>query len=117
MVSLVLALLACYGTLASVGLLALLGVGLAVDETLWASAIVLFALLTVAAIGAGARRHHHYGPLLLAVVAAGTILYPLLVDYHALVELAGFLLLIAAAGWDLYRRRRQEARVLGVGTR
>ncbi|GGX85978.1 hypothetical protein GCM10007160_11480 [Litchfieldella qijiaojingensis] len=113
--ALVMALLTCYGTLAVVAGLPLLGLGLRLSEGTWASAIALFVLLTLAAIAAGIRRHRAPGPTLIGMIATGILFYTLFVDYYALVELAGFLLLTAATGWDLYRRRRQEARVLGMG--
>ncbi|MFC3285000.1 MerC family mercury resistance protein [Litchfieldella rifensis] len=114
MATLLMALLTCYGTLAVVAMLPLLGLGLRVNEGAWATAIALFVLLTLAAIAAGIRRHQSLGPTLAGTIATGILLYTLFVDYHALVELAGFLLLAAATGWDLYRRRHQEARVLGL---
>ncbi|PXY00017.1 MerC family mercury resistance protein [Halomonas sp. LBP4] len=113
--ALCLALVSCYGTLALVGLLPLLGIGLALDEGAWALAIAAFVLLTLATLAAGIRRHHAFGPTLLATAGSATILYALFVDYRASVELAGFVLLAAAALWDLRQRRRQEARVLGLG--
>ncbi|MDI5934539.1 MerC family mercury resistance protein [Halomonas kalidii] len=113
--ALCLALLSCYGTLALVGLLPLLGIGLALDEGAWALAIAAFVLLTLATLAAGIRRHHAVGPTLLATAGSAPILYALFIDYHASVELAGFVLLAAATLWDLRQRRRQEARVLGLG--
>ncbi|EPC01097.1 hypothetical protein L861_11020 [Litchfieldella anticariensis FP35 = DSM 16096] len=114
MAALLMALLTCYGTLAVVALLPLLGLGLSLNEGAWATAIALFVLLTLAAITAGMRRHRSLGPTVVGVIATGILLYTLFVDYHILIELVGFLLLVAATGWDLYRRRRQEARVLGL---
>lgn len=109
-----LALLSCYGTLALVALLPLLGIGLALDEGLWAGAIALFVLLSLAALAAGLRHRVGPLPLLLGSTGGGLVLYALFVDYHGLVELAGFLLLGAAVAWDLRRRRRREAQVLGL---
>ncbi|MCL7940303.1 methyltransferase domain-containing protein [Halomonas sp. ATCH28] len=109
-----LALLSCYGTLALVGLLALLGIGLALDDGAWALAIAAFVLLTLAALAAGLRRHKAPGPLLLAAVGGGLILHALFIDYRPLVELAGFLLLAIATLWDRRVRHRQEARMLGL---
>jgi len=112
--ALILALLSCYGTLALVALLPLLGLGLALDDGLWAGTIALFVLLSLAALAAGLRHRVGLLPLLPGAAGGGLVLYALLVDYHALVELAGFVLLGAAVLWDLRRRRRQEARVLGL---
>lgn len=109
-----LALLACYGTLAAIGLLSVYGVSLMLNETVWAGAIALFTLLTTATTILGARLHGARGPAALSIAGAGLILYALFVDYHKLVELAGFLVLSGAVGWDLYVRRHHEARVLGL---
>ncbi|MGM0784072.1 MAG: MerC family mercury resistance protein [Pseudomonadota bacterium] len=112
--SLGLALMSCYGTLALVGLLPLLGIGMALDNGAWATAIAAFVLLTLAVQVAGFRRHRATGPPLLAAAGAATVLYALFVDYHALTELAGFVVLAGGVLWDLRRRRREEARLLGV---
>lgn len=114
MLAIALALLSCYGTLAAAALLGALGIGLALDEAVWAGAIALFSLLTVGAVAAGIRRHRAPGPAALAVAAAGVIHYVLLVDYDALVELAGFVALAGAVWWDIRLRRRHESRVLGL---
>lgn len=45
-----LSLLTCYGTLAAIALLGALGVGIALNEEVWAGGIVLFALLAVVAL-------------------------------------------------------------------
>jgi SAM-dependent methyltransferase len=112
--SLGLALLSCYGTLALVGLLPMLGIGLAVNEEAWAVTIAGFTLLTVIILAAGIRQHRHLGPTLLVMPGCAAILHALFIDYQAGVELGGFVILAAAALWDLKTRRQQEARVLGL---
>lgn len=114
---LALALLSCYGTLAATALLAALGAGLALDETLWTGAIAVFALLAAAAVATGPRRHGRYDPVVLAAAGAGTILFALFVRYHPLTELAGFLLLAAAVIRDVVLRKRKEADTLGLKSR
>ena len=104
-VSLVMAVVACYGTLALVGVLSAMGVGLAVNESLWAGAIILFALLASAIIALGIRKHGSILPLALAVVGSGVLIYTMYVDYSKLVEAAGFVTL-AIATWLDYNRRR-----------
>ncbi len=111
---LVFALLACYGTLAAAVLLPLLGVSMALHEGLWASAIVAFACITAAGGVTGIRRHHAHGPPLLACAGAGAIIYAMFVQYSFVLELAGFLILAAAVGWDTHLRRREQSRVLGL---
>lgn len=112
--ALALALLSCYGTLALVALLPLLGFGLALHEGAWAGAIATFVLLTLGPLVAGLRHQAGPWPALLGVVGASLVLHALFVDYHAPMEFAGFLALAAATLWDLRRRRREEARVLGL---
>lgn len=114
--SLSLALLSCYGVLAATGLLAALGVGLALDDTVWAGAIAGFASLTAACIAAGIRQHRTLWPAALAVAGAALILYALFVDYWALTELIGFMLLAGGVTGDVVLRRRHQVRVLGLSS-
>ena len=100
---------ACYGTLGLVALLSALGVSLAVNEHIWAGAIVAFALLAVLGVLLGARGHGKAGPVVLAAVGAAAVAWAM---YGAgtisamlgvpsfVVELAGFASLIGAAIWD-----------------
>lgn len=112
--SLALALAACYGTLAALTLLAAAGLGRPnPDESLWTGSIALFAVLTAVSVALSARRRHA-GPLLLGAAGAGVVLFALYVQYHMLVEGAGFVLLAAAVAWDIVLRRREQARVLGL---
>jgi SAM-dependent methyltransferase len=109
-VSLGLAILACYGTLALIAVLSALGFSLAVHEGAWAGAIVLFAILAVASIAAGARRHGSAGPLVPAILGGAMIGYAMFWDYSRAVEIAGFAFLTAAAVWDYRLRRPLPAR-------
>lgn len=112
--SLIAALLACYGTLAAVALLALLGIGTALNETVWAGAIALFSVLAVIAVAAGIRRHRTPWPTALAAGGGALILYVLFVDYSLAAELAAFGILTLAVIWDLHLRRREQRRILGL---
>ena len=104
-VSLALAALTCYGTLALVALMSALGVTLAVDLTLWAGGIVLFALIATAVVGLGFRKHRTWLPLGFAIAGSGLLIYSMYLHYEVLVEIAGFVLL-AIATWLDYTRRR-----------
>lgn len=106
-----LAILACYGTLAVVGALSLMGVALAVDEGLWAGAIVLFALLALAGLILGWRVHRSMPPVLLGVLGTALILWTMGASYSRSIEIAGFVFLIAAAwlDWQAKRARRPIA--------
>ncbi|QTP56041.1 methyltransferase domain-containing protein [Billgrantia sulfidoxydans] len=114
MLAYLLALLSCYGTLALVALLPLLGVHLTLDDGLWAGAIATLALLALASVAVGMRRHRVPWPTLVGVIGSLLILHALFVDYSMAQELSGFVVLAGAVGWDLHQRRRHEARVLGL---
>jgi hypothetical protein len=73
LIALALALMACYGALAALALLSLLGVALTIHEAAWAGVIFLFAALTALAVAGGLRRHGSVGPLGLATLGAGLI--------------------------------------------
>lgn len=101
------AMLACYGTLALVGLLSAMGAVLAINEGAWAATIITFAALTLVAIAAGWRTHGSIRPLLPAALGFGLIAYTMFGEYSRAVELAGFALLTVATLWD-YRLRRYK---------
>src|SRR3546814_17928524 len=61
-----LAILTCYGTLALVALLSVLGVSIAIHEGAWAAAISAFAGLAVFGVALGYRRHGALRPPALA---------------------------------------------------
>lgn len=100
-----LSLIACYGTLAVIGLLGVLGIALALDETLWAWAIVTFAVLAVGGLGPGLTRHRRPWPILAGGLGATVLGYAIYVQYGRLTEPAGFVLLCLAAFWDWRLRR------------
>ncbi len=112
--ALIAALLACYGTLAAVALLAMMGVGAALNEAVWAGSIAALAVVTAAAIVAGIRRHGRLGPSGPAILGAALIVYTMLIDYSAVVEGAGFILLAWAVVWDILVRRRTQRELLGL---
>jgi len=105
----VLAILACYGTTLIVGLLSLLGIALAVDERAWAGAISLFAALSAIAIAVSYRRHRSIWPTLAALPGLALILWAMYGSYSRLIELAGFVLLIAATLLDWRAGARSSA--------
>ncbi|MFB9148989.1 MerC family mercury resistance protein [Roseovarius ramblicola] len=88
-----LSLAACYGTLAAVALLGALGVGIALNEAVWAGAIVLFAALAVAALALRWRRHGRVLPVVLAFAGLALIAFAMYVSYSLPTELGGFALL------------------------
>jgi rhodanese-related sulfurtransferase len=109
-----LAVLSCYGTTVLIGLLSLLGVSLALDEGIWAGTISVFAALATIAIAVSYRRHRIIGPTVMAVFGLTLILWVMFGSYGRAVELAGFVLLIAATLWDWRAGARTGAAVDGV---
>lgn len=110
MLALLLAVLACYGTLALIAALSLLGITLVVHEGAWAAAIVSFSLLAAAVVGLGMRRHRSVGPLVPALAGAGLIIYVMFSSYSRVIEIAGFALLGLATFWDFRLRRAVSIR-------
>ena len=99
-VATVLAVLSCYGTSVLIGLLSMLGVTLAMDERVWAGTIVFFAALATVAIGVSARHHRAAGPIVIASLGLGLIAGVMYGAFNRIIEITGFVLLIAAALWD-----------------
>jgi predicted membrane protein len=87
------ALIACYGTVAVIALLGLLGITIALDEKIWAGAIVILAGLAFVALLFRWRRHRQLAPILFAATGFVLIAFVMLVSYQRIVELAGFILL------------------------
>jgi arsenite methyltransferase len=94
-------LLACYGILTLLAAFAVLGHTLPLDETVWAAAIAVLALLAPVGIALNRRWYGSFGPLALAAGGVAIVLYALFVDYDWRTEAGGFLLLAAGALWDL----------------
>jgi len=103
---LVAALLACYGTLALVGLLSVLGLSIALNPTAWAGAIVGFAGLGTLGVALGMRCHRHPAPTVLALLGFALIGWALFGRYDRTAEIAGFAALAAATALDWRARRR-----------
>ena len=104
-VALVFAVLACYGSLAAVALLSALGVSMALNDGIWAGAIIFFSSVTTGIIGLGMRKHKSMVPLLLAISGTLVLCFTMFVHYNALTELVGFVLLALATYLDFDKRR------------
>ena len=105
----ILALLACYGTLAFVGILSLAGVTIAIDTGVWAAAISAFYGFAVAAIAFSVKGHRVFGPAILGLIGFAIILWVMFGAYSWGTELLAFILLIAAALWDRSARGIRSA--------
>ena len=96
-----LSVLACYGTIAILGLLSVLGIGVALDEGLWALTITAMAALAAIATAFNLPRHGKPWPIVMTLLAAGAIAYVMLIAYDPLLEAVGFVLLVAGVGFDI----------------
>jgi arsenite methyltransferase len=108
-VALGLAACACYGTLAALAMLSVLGVTLVVNDAAVAGIVALLAVLTAAVVGLGMRKHGSAVPVMLAAVGATLVAYAMLVKYDWRIELAGFVLVAAAVALDWRLRRHVNA--------
>jgi hypothetical protein len=105
----VLAIAACYGTMATIGMLSLLGVTLAINKGVWAGTITLFALLALFGVLLSYRQHRVRGPLTIAAVGTVLVLWAMFGSYNRIVEIVGFSGLITAAIWDWRLKKCERA--------
>lgn len=103
-------LVACYGTLAAVVVLGALGVTIALNETIWAGAIVLFAALALVALLLRWRRHHQTAPIVFGGIGFLLIAFTMVISYERIIELAGFAFLCTGTfvDWRIGRGRRND---------
>ena len=104
-VALILALAACYGAIAALAGLSLLGVTIVLNKSAWALAITGLAVATALFVIAGWCKHKRLGPCLLAGCGAALIAYVMTVNYDAVIEAVGFAFLAAGTLWDFRIRR------------
>ena len=88
--SFILAAVTCYGTLALVGLMSVLGVSMAFNETIWAATIVGFVYLATLITALGIRKHGSLKPLIVAIVGSAIMTYTMFFNYQLLIELLAF---------------------------
>jgi hypothetical protein len=108
-----LSILSCYGILAIITGLSLMGITLAFNVHVWAVMIVAFALIAVLGLALGYRQHGSTGALMLGIVGAIVVIFSLYGSQairtmgipRDAVEIVGFAGLIAAAIWDWRLRK------------
>jgi hypothetical protein len=110
-VTALLAFIACNGLIFVPGLLVLFGITLGINPHVQAILISLFAILTSGFIYKGFMQHHKIGPLLLAGIGALVIIFTMYISYSKLIESAGLLALVVAAGWNWYVSRQETSQV------
>lgn len=107
-----LALIACYGTLAAVGLLGALGVTIVLNQNVWAGVIVVFAWLSLLALWPGWRRHGLLLPIVIAAIGVVMITFTMTAVYEHAIEIAGFAFLCAGTYLD-WRGKHRMGRQIG----
>lgn len=105
-IAVVLSLVACYGTVALVAILALVGIPISVHEGAWAAVIVVFAWIAVLAMGVNIQRHRSFGPFIIADIGALLLSWVMFVNHSSSIEIIGFALLVVAALWDRQLRKQ-----------
>jgi hypothetical protein len=108
LVSTLLSIAACYGTLAMIAALGAIGIALAVSDAVWAAAIAGFAGVAVLGLVVSYTCHRKLWPLAIGLVGFLAIIYAVFIEHHRATEFAGFLLLAIAAIWD-WQLRKSEA--------
>lgn len=97
--------IACYGVLAVVTVLGLLGMTVKLDPSVWVGVIVAFLALALLGLALNALAHRRIDPLLVGAGGALLVCYALLGSYDWRPEAAGFAAVLGAALWDrqIYR--------------
>ena len=103
-----LSILSCYGTLALVSALGLIGIQLNIHEGAWATVITLLAWLATISIGFESHRNRAIGPIAVAILGALLITAVMFVSYSRIVEITGFVLILAAVFWSRWHTKRQS---------
>lgn len=101
-----LAVATCYGTLAAVSLLSLIGVGVSINEATLVKLITVLLILALAGMLYSWRSHRHPGPLIVSLGAALLLLWVFYESYSKPLEITGFTVLVAASFWDFRVKKR-----------
>lgn len=100
-----LAVIACYGTLAAVALLSIIGISIKIDDATMAKLITGLLALALGGMGYSYSAHRHPGPLMLSVASAAMLLWAFYGSYSKPMEFAGFAALIGASIWDFRTKK------------
>lgn len=101
-----LAVTACYGTLAAVALLSVIGISVQIDEGLMTKLVSGMLVLVLFGMGYSYRLHRNWGPLLTAMASSALLLWVFFGSYSKHLELAGFVMLGIASIWDFRAKKR-----------
>lgn len=100
-----LAVVTCYGTLAAVALLSVIGVSVELDEGLLVKLITGLLVPALAGMGYSFRIHRHPGPLLVSIASAALLLWVFYGSYSKSMEMTGFIALVIASLWDFRAKK------------
>lgn len=101
-----LAVTACYGTLAAVALLSAVGVSIEIDEGFMIKMISGLLFFALAGMAYSFRAHRRPGPLLLSIASAALLSWVFFGSYSKPLELIGFAALVFASVWDFCVKKR-----------
>ncbi len=101
-----LAVVACYGTLAVVALLPIVGISIEIDEGIMVKLVSGILILALAGMAYSCRMHRHPGPLLLSFASAALLIWVFYGSYSKPLELIGFAVLMVASVWDFRVKKR-----------
>ena len=98
-------LIACKGLLVFFSVMSAFGVSMTLDGTIWVNLILILVTLALVGFLINFRKHQNPLPILLALLGAGAIYYSYLVDFIRPLETAGIIVLVLAAGLDMWALR------------
>jgi len=102
----ILAMLACYGTLAIVALLSVINVTVDVNEGLFVKIISVLLIFAFTGMIFSWRIHRKFGPLVVTGAASALLVWVFYGHYNAWLEGSGFFGLLVASVWDLRLKKR-----------
>ncbi|GMT50219.1 MAG: hypothetical protein IEMM0008_1758 [bacterium] len=94
------AVVTCYGTLAGIALLSVIGISVDLSEGILVKLITGLLILALFGMIYSFRLHRHIGPLMLSFCSAVLLVYVFYGDYSKPLELIGFVGLLGASIWD-----------------
>jgi len=100
------AVVACYGTLAAVALLAAIGVSVDLNEGTLVIFITVLLGLAIAGMVYSFRLHRHPGPLTVSILSVAMLSWVFYGNYTKALELAGFAGLVVASIWDFRCKKK-----------
>jgi arsenite methyltransferase len=100
------AVVACYGTLAAVALLAAIGVSVDLNEGALVIFITVLLGLAVAGMVYSFWVHRHPGPLTVSLLSVAVLSWVFYGNYTGSLELLGFVGLVVASVWDFRCKKK-----------